>query len=117
MNASDALAYIAARLHPEDDPEISLSEMADLLFMAATDDEDGNSPDDDAWTPTYSTVGCYRAIAEGWTIKAGKAVGRFDFTTDGQQFRRSQTLDHCEYQRRMWARKVQHSSSTLGAAS
>jgi hypothetical protein len=84
--------------------------------MAAACDSDGREPDDDDWVPTYSTVGCYRAIAEGWTMKYGRAIGRFDFTTDGQMFRRAQTLDHIEHQRKLYARKVQCSPSTLGAS-
>lgn len=114
MNAVEATAFIEARLLPDVDPTLTSGEVASLLPLAACDDEDGNSPDDAAWTATYNTVGCYRAIAEGYSIKHGKAVGRFDFTTDGQTFRRAQTLDNLEHQRRLYARKVQQSPSTLG---
>lgn len=115
MNAAEALAYITARLQPDDDPALSAYEVASLLPIAATTDADDLEPDASDWTPTYSVVGCYRALAEGWTMKRGKATGRFDFTTDGQMFRRSQTLDQIEYQRKLYARKVQCSPSTLGA--
>jgi hypothetical protein len=116
MDAPEALAYIAARLHPEDDPALDPDDLTDLLFMAATTDEDGYCPGDDNWTPTYSTVGCYRAIAEGWAMKRGKVVGRFNFTTDGQQFQRAQVRDHIENERQRWQAKVQSSPSTLGAS-
>lgn len=116
MDAAQALAYIVARVAPDDDPVLSTDELVDLLPLAVTADSDGVAPDEDGWVPTYSIVGCYRAIAEGWLIKRGKAVGRFDFQTDGQLFRRSQTLDQIEHQRRYYARKVQASPSTLGAS-
>lgn len=116
MNAAQALAFITARLHPEADPVLDVAELVELLDEARAEDDDGNKPTDAEWTPTYSKVGCYRAIAEGWTMKHGKAVGRFEFTTDGQTFRRQQTLDHCEEQRRRWQAKVQSSPSTLGSS-
>lgn len=113
MNAAEARAFIEARLLPDVDPTLSNDEVAALLPLAATVDADGRTPDHPDWVPTYDTVGCYRAIAEGFTIKHGKASNRFDFTTDGQTFRRSQMLDHLEHQRRLWARKIQQSPSTL----
>jgi|SRR5690606_5691652 len=114
MNAAEALTFITDRLCPDDDPQLSLEVVESLLPLAACVDEDGRTPDDPDWTPTYSTVGCYRAIAEGYGIKHAKAANRFDFTTDGQTFRRSQILDHLEFQRSLYARKVQQSPSTLG---
>lgn len=116
MDAVKALAYIAARLHPEDDPVLDPDDLVDLLALAKTDDEDGNTPSDDAWTPTYSVTGCCRAIADGWAMKRGKVVGRFNFTTDAQQFQRAQVWDHIEYERRRWQAKVQSSPSTLGSS-
>jgi len=117
MNAAQALGFMRARLQPDVDPVLDVNDFASLLPMAATCDADGLEPDVDDWTPTYSIPGCYRAITEGWTIKHGRATGRFDFTTDGQMFRRSQTLDQIEHQRKLYARKAQCSPSTLGASS
>jgi hypothetical protein len=116
MNAAQALGFMRARLQPDIDPVLDINDFVSLLPMAATCDDDGNEPTDDDWTPTYSEVGCYRAIAEGWTMKYGRAVGRFPFTTDGQNFQRNKVLDHIEHQRKLYARKVQSSPSTLGAA-
>lgn len=45
-----------------------------------------------AWAPTFNLDA---AAAAGWRRKAGKVAPRFDFTTDGQQFRRSQLFAHC----------------------
>lgn len=117
MNAAEALKFIVERLQPDDDPALSADTVAELLALAVAADADGFAPTDDAWTPTYSPTGCYRAIAEGWAIKRSKVPGRYDFTTDGQMFRRSQMVDHIENERRRWQAKVQTSPSTLGAAS
>lgn len=114
MNEPDALDFITNRLQPDSDPPLDWATLGDLLAMARTTDEDDHEPDDDEWTPTYSVQGCYRAIAEGYTIKHAAAAGRFEFTTDGQTFRRNQVLDHLEHQRKLYARKVQTASATLG---
>lgn len=116
MNAPEALALIVAHLHPDDDPALDATTVASLLPLAAGPDCDGYPPSHDSWTPTYTVKGCYRAVARGWTIKLGKVVGRYDFMTDGQNFRRSQLSDHIREQRRLYARMVQTSPSTLGAA-
>jgi hypothetical protein len=117
MNQAEALAYITDNLQPDSDPVLSPDEVVSLLDLAKVDDADGNTPDLDAWTPTYDRRGCARAIAEGWLRKRGKAVGRFEFITDGQTFRRQQILDQIDQQRRLWARRVPVSPSTLGATS
>jgi hypothetical protein len=39
-------------------------------------------------------------------MKIGAAAGRFDFTTDGQSFRRSQIIDHLESIAAMAKRKL-----------
>lgn len=115
MNTPDALKFIVDRLHPDDDPALDAGTVASLLELAAATDSAGYAPTHDSWTPTYSRTGCYRALAEGWAIKRGKVVGLFDFQTDGQQFARSQKVDHIENERRRWQARVQSSPSTLGA--
>src|SRR5688500_13247756 len=45
------------------------------------------------WAPTWDLND---AVARGWELKAGKAAEDFEFTTDGQTFRRQQLIDHCE---------------------
>lgn len=54
------------------------------------------------WTPTYDI---HAAAAAGCLLKSSKASSRFDFTTDGQTFNRSQVAAHwrhmaSEYRRR-----------------
>lgn len=115
MDAAQALAYITARLAPDDDPALSTDELVELLQLAGTRDSDSRAPSDDDWVPTYSVRGCYAAVAEGWAIKRGKTVGRFEFTTDGQTFRRQQVRDHIDAEHRRWLAKVQSCPSTLGS--
>lgn len=44
------------------------------------------------WAPTWDLRAAARA---GWTMRAGKASAMYDFTTDGQTFRRSMTFAQC----------------------
>lgn len=113
MNLTEALDFVTLRLAPTAEPVITDAEVMSLLAMAACEDVDGLTPDEDDWVPTYSTVGCYRVLVEGWTVKHGRASVRFDFSTDGQTFRRSQIIDHIEDQRRLWVRKLQTSTATI----
>jgi hypothetical protein len=117
MNQQQALRFISDRLHPVDDPTLDPDTVVSLLEHARAVDDNDRPPSDDNWTPTYSITGCYRAIAEGWAMKRDKIAGRYDFTTDGQMFRRSQMVDHCENARKRWQARVQSSPSTLGASS
>lgn len=95
MNRAAAMQRFEAHCPPYTDPSLTLAQIATALSEAVTADVDGNEPSSADWTPTYSPEGVWRAIARGWEMKASNAVGRFDFTTDGQQFRRSQIVAHC----------------------
>lgn len=59
------------------------------------------------WAPTWDLDA---AAAMGWELKAGKAAGRFDFTTDGQTFRRGQIIDHCQKMAATYRRRVSGSA-------
>lgn len=112
MDETDALAWLTLRTDATAEPVLDSGALQLLLELATTVDADGYEPTDDEWTATYSVQGLYRAAAEAWTIKAGKCAGKFDFTTDGQTFRRSQMVDHCEAQAAMWRRKLGRSVRT-----
>ncbi len=114
MDANTALQWLYARCAATSDPVLPTWRLAELLTMAAVTDDDGYAPDEDDWTPTYGTQGLYRAAAEAWTIKAGMCADRFDFTTDGQTFRRSQVMDHCEALAARYRRKAGGSVTTPG---
>ncbi len=55
------------------------------------------------WSPTWDLNA---AAAEGWTRKAGKAAGRFDFMTGDQRFMRSQVVAACERRARTYRSRV-----------
>ncbi len=54
------------------------------------------------WAPTWDLD---YAAELGWQMKAGRAAGRFDFTTDGQTFRRGQVITHCQQMAASFRRK------------
>lgn len=106
MNFDAARLKFAAHCPPDDDPALTFDQVAVALAEAAAIDVDDLAPSDEGWTPTYSAAGVWRAIVRGWEMKAANAGGRFDFTTDGQTFRRSQTVAHCRAQAEIHRRKL-----------
>lgn len=107
MNYATAIDRLEMYAQPGDDPALSGDDLDALLAEhAITADADGVLPTEPGWTPTYSTVGVWIAVREAWLLKAGKVSGRFDFTTDGQQFRRSQVADHCLTMAARYGRKA-----------
>lgn len=96
MDHDAAVIRFEAFCPPDQDPVLSPAQVEAAISEAVTADDADLAPTDEEWTPTYSRLGVWRAITRGWEMKAGNAAGRFDFTTDGQQFRRSQVADHCD---------------------
>jgi hypothetical protein len=96
MNSSDAMLRLEDLCPPDDEPTLSSQQMNRLLAFAAVEDEEGRDPTDPDWIATFDQVGVYRAAREGWIRKKARAASRFDFTTDGQMFKRSQLADHCD---------------------
>jgi hypothetical protein len=88
MTLETAAPKIRALCPPAADPPLNPDQVQQMMTVAVTYDEDGE--------PFVSITGIYRAALEGWVMKAANAAGRFDVTTDGQMFRRSQVVDHCE---------------------
>ncbi len=72
---------------------------ATLADGTATWIEDGAT----SWTPSYDVDA---AAVEGWTLKAGRAAARIDFSTDGQQFSNSQVAERCLAMAQHYARRV-----------
>lgn len=94
-------------LCPSDsDPTLTVDQVLVAIAEAAVVDADDLAPSDEDWTPTYSAAGVWRAVVRGWEMKLANAVDRFDFTTDGQTFRRSQVVAHCRQQVEMHRRKI-----------
>lgn len=118
MDLPTATAFVSLRLSPSTEPAIEGGEILALLTdHAQTTDADDIEPGETGWTPTYSRIGCYAAIAEGWSIKAGRVAHRFDFTapTQGGQFRLSQILDHCEAMAKKYAVRAGRSVNNSNA--
>ena len=115
MNYTAAFNRLMMYAQPDLEPCVSLADLDALLAEhAIAVDSDGYNPSDDGYTDTYSTVGVYRAAAEAWALRMGRAADRFDFTTDGQQFRRSQALDHFQAMADRYRRKASATASTGG---
>ena len=115
MDLDAALHKFEAHCPPQADPVLTDAQVAAAIAEAACVDADDLAPSDDGWTPTYSVIGVWRSIVRGWEMKLSNAAGRFDFTTDGQTFRRSQTVAHCREQADMHRRKL--SASIIANAS
>lgn len=63
-----------------------------------------------AWGGEWDLIA---AALEGWEWKASRAVSGYDFTGDGQQFRRSQVLAHCQARAAHYRRRRAGSVSTV----
>lgn len=96
MNESDALDRLGDLCPIDEEPTLTDAQLARCLALGRVEDADGLLPGEDDYTPTYSERGVYLAAREAWILKKARAAGRFDFTTDGQTFRRSQVADHCD---------------------
>jgi len=65
-----------------------------------------------SWAPTYDLNA---AAAEGWRWKAAKVAGSFDFSTDQQDFSRSQMVEMCLAMADRYQKKVTASIRLKGA--
>lgn len=59
----------------------------------------GRGPTHLLWTPGYDTAAAAAVI---WGEKAAALAGRFDFTTDGSEFKRSQAYAQARQQEAYW---------------
>ena len=103
MTQGEALVRLQRMLAYDQEPTLTDSEVSALLSACRVADTSGLAPSDTSWTPTWDLN---RGAAEGWRWKAGKVAGRFDFSTDGQSFHRSQMAEMCEPMVKQYARKV-----------
>jgi hypothetical protein len=60
-------------------PELSDTEIDELLLQGAVADNAGNGPASEAWSPTYDLNS---AAAAGWLIKAGRAASTTETEPD-----------------------------------
>ena len=103
MNEAEAQARLKRMTDATSDPVLTTDDLADCLAMSKLVDANGLAPSDPSWTPTWDLN---RGAAEGWRRKAGKLAMQFDFDADGQSFRRSQAVAHCERMAEQYRRKI-----------
>jgi hypothetical protein len=96
----------------DEDPMLDDAEIGDLLAMSKLADSAGRAPSDTSWSPTWDLN---RGAAEGWRWKAAKVATRFDFTTDGQDFKRSQAYQACLEMAKRYSRKIHGTITVAGA--
>lgn len=87
--AKDRLRLMVAA---DSDPQLSGTELDQLIGLAQRPDCHGRTPDDPDWEPTWALGS---AASEGWRWKAGRVADRVDFSADGTRVSRSQLAAHC----------------------
>jgi len=103
VNESEALVRLKRMTDADSEPMLTAEDLADCLIMSKLVDADGLAPSDASWTPTWDLN---RGAAEGWRRKAAKLAMRFDFSSDGQSFSRSQAIAQCERMIEQYRRKI-----------
>lgn len=103
MTEAEALDRLKRMTDADSEPALAIDDVADCLAMSKLVDAAGLAPSDPAWTPTWDLN---RGAAEGWRRKAGKLAMRFDFSSDGQTFHRSQAVAHCERMAKQYRRRI-----------
>ncbi len=111
MTEAEALARLKRMTDADSEPTLTDDDLADCIAMSRLVDVNGLAPSESGWTPTYDLN---RGAAEGWRRKAGKLAMRFDFATDGQQFQRSQAVEHCERMAEQYRRRIVSSVPVTG---
>lgn len=87
------------------EPSLTPEQIADLMKVAASEDEDGNT--------VYAELGLNRAVSLGWQNRASIAADQYDLGGGtGKTLDRSQWFDHCM---RMAAGYADGTFSVLGA--
>jgi hypothetical protein len=92
MTEAEALAILRQETAAEEAPGLDDAELETLLRRFRIADADGRAPTDAGWSPTWDLR---RAVVRGWRLKAAKAAGAYDLSTDGQGLSRSQIVSNC----------------------
>jgi hypothetical protein len=83
------------------EPELTETEIDELLAAAQVADENGASPQNDDWDPTYDLNS---AAASGWLIKAARAANTTETEPDSLNVS-SKIFDNCMQMARIYSRK------------
>lgn len=111
MTEAEAQARLERMTDAASEPVLTADDIEDCLAMSKLVDSSGLAPFDENWTPTFDLN---RGAVEGWRRKAGKLAMRFDFSTDGQSFSRSQAVAHCERMAEQYRRRIVSSVPVVG---
>lgn len=84
----------------QSEPTLSQDEITEILAMHQTADENGVSPGDPDYIPTWNLRAATR---EGWTWKMGKAAELQSTDLDGDRMSANQIFEHCERMVRRWS--------------
>lgn len=91
------------------EPQLSDTELDEILTMYRVPDKNGRPPSDDEWTSTFNLN---KAAAEGWRWKAAKASELTSVDLDGERMSSNQVFDHCERMAKLYARRQAGSITT-----
>lgn len=103
MTETEALEELQLMVAHDVEPTLDVDELASLLLRARRPDPVRLGADSTGWTPTWDLNA---AAAEGWRRKAAKVTGKFDFSTDGQSFSRSQIHAMCIEQANLYRNRI-----------
>lgn len=103
MDETEVRATIESLCAASFEPTLETTDLDMCVAATKINDADGNSPDDDAWTPTFYIN---RGVSKGWEIKAAKAASDFRFEEDNQSFYREQVYRACREQADRWNRQM-----------
>lgn len=90
-------------------PALTEAEVVATIRAHPRVDADGLTADVEGWTPTWNV---YAAVAELWSIKAGKVAGDFNFTADDAQYGKGDVMAHCLAMEQKYAGMCAGSAST-----
>lgn len=86
----------------ETEPVLTETEVEEVLDAAAVADNEGNSPSNDDWSPTYDIN---KAAAEAWLIKAARASALTEVDPPESGIVTSKVFDNCIVMARFYARR------------
>lgn len=101
MTEAEARARLQRMVAHDQVPELTAGEIDDLLAQCRRTDRAGYAFSHPLWTPTWDLDA---AASEGWSWKAAKVAGAYNFAEDGQRFDRSQMHAQCLAMARQYAR-------------
>ena len=104
--AKDKLKKLTAAT---DEPVLTDADIDELLAASSVADGDDNSPESEAWSPTYDIAA---AAAEGWMIKTGRAANTTETDPDSLNVT-SRIFENCIRMAGIYSRKRSAAVKTI----